>query len=361
MEVAKATPENVGVAMLGSKMVHVVNVEERSIHPGPDLPDLANHHVCAASPDGKLHVTGGYWLNSPQDEPVKAWKRHWVLDLDSMGDGWRQLADMPEGRGAHGCAFLADGKMYCAGGGRESMGDLQATLFIYDPATDSWSHGPSMQRLRDHHVTVASFQKERLLVFSGRSDYIRPADAPLHPSFWSNILDAEMYDMRSNTWRSIAPMPFYKAAATAAPYDRHGNGNPNVLMAGGELFFVMSGTGIRSFEEYDTMKGIYYCHPPFPYPTMGAAAAVWDDKFYVIGGGEWWGMCAVRRMMIYDLKKSKPTPCAYYPMNWGVDRADWDQAHTVYKAYPHPQIDDTTSKDSKKMQRIAAQAFAMTA
>eukprot|EP00968_Pinguiococcus_pyrenoidosus_P008401 scaffold602_cov298-Pinguiococcus_pyrenoidosus.AAC.5 len=325
----------------GGNKFHVFDMETREVVEGPDAPDIGNHMACAVSPDGILHVTGGFW--QARKRSPKSYSRHWVIDLKDPAAQWDFGPRMPEPRGAHSCQFLADGKMYCAGGGLNQIGPFLPNLFIFDPATNQWSYGPEMNQGRDHTECVAMFNGTRLFVFGGRSDYVREPGTPFHPVYWATVDTVEMYDIHTKRWKFLSPLQFARGKSALGLYDRHGSGQPNVLIAGGEKFLSLSGVCLSSIEEYDTTKGVYYCHPPLPFPFFGGASGVYDGKFFVLGGADWFGIAGTRRLQILDLKKAPaPEPCAYMPQQ---DTLPWDK-HFL-KSIPSPYADDIMSQGAQ--------------
>ena len=94
----------------------------------------------AAVVGGKVYVTGG----SKE-----------LCVYDPQADVWTPLASMSIAlpwRPWHNASVAVDGKLYVFGG---SNGALLSTAEVYDPASDSWAHGPSMTSARAHSVAVS--------------------------------------------------------------------------------------------------------------------------------------------------------------------------------------------------------------
>ena len=123
-------------------------------------------------PDGKLYAFGGFGaedtLTDDGKDPDYArkyaeWDRltHEALRsveaYDPQTDTWSPRAPLPEPRQNMAAALGADGKIYVIGG-LPSYADLtaQRSVFVYDPARDSWSEGPPLRTPRQGHTAVAT-------------------------------------------------------------------------------------------------------------------------------------------------------------------------------------------------------------
>jgi hypothetical protein len=135
--------KNIMDAGLGSQVVTIYDMKDMSVTFGPPFPYRANHVSCADDSDGILHVTGGFRQDAPEGRP-KAYSHHYVWNTFSEKAQWTPRAKMPAAGGAHGCAFLKDGKMYCVGGTADQWGPFLRDLIIYDPKLDLWSEGPPL-------------------------------------------------------------------------------------------------------------------------------------------------------------------------------------------------------------------------
>jgi hypothetical protein len=149
--------DNPGDTGLGTDRFTIYDMANSSVVEGPPLPVRANHLGCAVSPTGTLHMTGGFCQNCNMTAgQTMSHTRHWVFDTHQLekepttntttnanhqAAQWEFRAPLPVGVGAHGCQFLRDGKMYCAGGGLSQWGPFSDQLVIYDPTTDSWTRG----------------------------------------------------------------------------------------------------------------------------------------------------------------------------------------------------------------------------
>eukprot|EP00980_Cylindrotheca_fusiformis_P014744 scaffold4009_cov124-Cylindrotheca_fusiformis.AAC.24 len=339
---------NAAVVALGTNRMYVYDMEDMSITQGPNMPGKANHIACAESPDGILHLTGGYHQDARKGQE-QAYRRHWILDTTvPLSDvKWTTRTDMPHPRGAHGCRFLADGKMYCIGGGVHQWGPFSNKMMVYDPKTDCWEMGPSMHEAREHiSDLVTLWDDQALFVVGGRKDLMDEIPAnQRHPYFWTTSYSAEIYDLRTQKWSVVRAPSTPREAAILARYKRHGEDTePSVLVAGGQRFLGYSGHVINTLDEFDPNTGLYHCHDPLPFPLCGAAMGVWKDKLHIVGGGEWVGISATRRVVIIDLKQAPPPQNCYHKEKPIFD--EWNR--TYNDAPPFPGILGTKQTTQQK-------------
>ncbi|HBX71255.1 MAG TPA: hypothetical protein DEH25_18235, partial [Chloroflexi bacterium] len=78
------------------------------------------------------------------------------------------------------------------------------------------------------------------------------------------------YDTRTNTWNSLADLPWGGEAPAATCYQ-------------GKIY-VMGGNGSDAFLIYDLVADRWTFGPALPRGVEGAAAAAWDGKIFLIGG-----------------------------------------------------------------------------
>ncbi|MCF8110078.1 MAG: hypothetical protein K9J85_01175, partial [Desulfobacteraceae bacterium] len=111
-------------------------------------------HAAVLGPDGNIYVFGG--AKSTSDA-----RAHDYLDTtevyDPQTDTWSQRKPIPAGKAFHAAVLGSDNRIYILGGSEagESSHPLR-DVYIYDPAKDSWSRGPSMNIPRSILAAVAA-------------------------------------------------------------------------------------------------------------------------------------------------------------------------------------------------------------
>ncbi|MEZ6087076.1 MAG: kelch repeat-containing protein [Pirellulaceae bacterium] len=95
----------------------------------------------AAVLNGKIYVVGG-WNMQGDDDAAWATKAY-SLDLNDRAGGWKALPDPPFQRRALSVAAY-DGKIFAIGGMQEEGGPT-TRVDIFDPQSQQWTQGPSLE------------------------------------------------------------------------------------------------------------------------------------------------------------------------------------------------------------------------
>lgn len=234
-----------------SDAVEVYDVGSDSWQTLPPLPQ-ATHHLAVAVVVDEVYVVGG----STEVVPFTPTKTLYLYD--PAQNTWIRKADMPYGRYAHGAVGL-NRKLYVIGG----VGDVDSTsVLVYDPATDTWEVQAPMPAPREHLTVVALDGK--IYAIAGRWNN-------------SNMAILEVYDPATDTWASLAPMPTARSGLAAGAI------KGLIYVIGGED--PISPIGIFAQNEvYDPMVNAWSTSADLPTPRHGVAAAVVGDRLYLIGG-----------------------------------------------------------------------------
>ena len=145
------------------------------------LPDARSTHDAAVI-GRKVYVVGGWSMKGSQ-EPSTFLENAVVFDLDQPDQGWKSF-EQPFRRRALAAAE-AGGKLYVLGG-LTADSEVTRQLDIFDPASQTWSVGPSIPGAGDRDGFAASaFAVDGRLTMSGMAGII----AQLDPS--------------TNTWQAV--------------------------------------------------------------------------------------------------------------------------------------------------------------
>lgn len=122
-------------------------------------------HTATLLPNSKVLVVGGIGSNDPLTS---------TEIYDPTSGNWSSAAAMHEGRLYHTATLRHDGKILVAGGiSKHTQGyTITNTTEIYDPATNTWTMGPSMTTPRSYHATI-ELTNENVLAVGGVSDINR--------------------------------------------------------------------------------------------------------------------------------------------------------------------------------------------
>jgi N-acetylneuraminic acid mutarotase len=156
-------------------------------------------------------------------------------------------------------AGVIDGKIYAVGGRLDDDSPL-AVFEIYDPATDSWTPGPSLPAPRDHAGVAAVNGK--LYVIGGYGPVTSPAGSVAATVF--------EFDPGSSTWSTKAPMVSPRAAFAVAVV--------------GTKIHCVGGLSGKAHEAYDVSTDTWEMLPEMPTGREHLAAASIGTTIYVVGG-----------------------------------------------------------------------------
>ncbi len=183
---------------------------------------------------------------------------------------WRQA---PGSTTSHrynaGLLPLPNGKLMAIGGNKHADTGTE----IYDPATGSWTAGPSLALERVAPYVVVLRTGKVLVCGSSGTDFVMTATC-------------ELYDPVANTFSAAASMlaPSAEGAATLLQDGR-------VLVTGGVINVwdpvneVMVLTWIDDVQLYDPPSNTWTAGPPLPQPlSYQAAARLLDGRVLVVGG-----------------------------------------------------------------------------
>jgi N-acetylneuraminic acid mutarotase len=214
------------------------------------------HHVGIGVVGGRLYIIGGYSKSGLSVwNPVAT-----VYAYDPTTDTWIERAPMPTARGALSVTEY-DGKLYAIGGYDRKINNAQVE--VYDPARNVWATGASLPTPRDHLATATVAGK--IYAIGGRleGDYSR------------NLAVVERYDPATDRWRRVADLPTARSGITAA-------------VAEGRIY-VFGGEGVTGTfsenEAYDPVPDIWHRMAPMPTARHGLGSTVVQGRIYVISGG----------------------------------------------------------------------------
>jgi hypothetical protein len=122
-------------------------------------------HQATLLPDGRVLMSGGFGPPASPDDPGP--ERAEIFD-PATGT-FAPAGDLQVGRSLHSAILLTDGRVLAVGGVAEP-GDRDAVALteIYDPGSNAWSPGPSLQAARPG-ATATLLGSGKVLVFGGEN------------------------------------------------------------------------------------------------------------------------------------------------------------------------------------------------
>jgi N-acetylneuraminic acid mutarotase len=214
------------------------------------------HHAGIGVAGGRLFVIGGYTQSGLTVwQPVAT-----VYAYDPATDTWAERAPMPTSRGALSVTEY-EGKLYAIGGYDRKANS--AAVEVYDPARNTWTSHASLPTPRDHLTTATVSGK--VYAIGGR----------LNGDYRRNLSVTEVYDPLTDRWARGADLPTARSGITASE-------------VGGRIY-VFGGEGgdgtFRENEAYDPAHDTWQTMMPMPTGRHGLGSAVVHGRIHVIGGG----------------------------------------------------------------------------
>lgn len=279
-------------------------------------------------------------------------------------DAWRAGPPIPEG--ANEVIGATVGDKLLVYGGQDGTGKPMGIFYQFDPKTEQWAKLPS-NPVPVHHGAAASVGR-KMYVFGG----FRLPDSG--KNFWWPVANAWVFDLDSQKWSELPPMPTPRGALAAVAVgtkiyvsggakipqgmempDGLFGGGPTDLLATNEMFDTESGkwTTLRPMltprnhhsiehvdgklyaiggrvgscfsngwssnvwmnEEYDIAKDQWTTRAPMPTARSGTAIAVLNGRIHVLGGEGWVDDFGgvFRTQEAYDPKRNAWTRLARMP------------------------------------------------
>jgi len=249
------------------------NVLSNRWYTRPDLP-TARSHAAAATVNGLVYLIGGQ-LYTPEPEGLQAAVRVGTGSMAAITapplrsvdvynpdlKSYRRATPLPSARSQTNGAAVINGKIYVSGGVDSTSYTWTKTLFIYDPATNSWTKGADMPNRTSGGVSG---------VINGKL-YVVTTPLVDAPTGMSRVY---RYDPATNKWTS--------RAGTIYPHFAGAGGAVN-----GKFYIVGAFAGKQHYgevEEYDPATNVWTFKGRRPVARSGAAGAVINGKLYIAGG-----------------------------------------------------------------------------
>ncbi|PVH70428.1 galactose oxidase [Cadophora sp. DSE1049] len=193
-------------------------------------------------------------------------------------DCWETLAPLGGGLRQEHTAVLLDNKIYVIGGIKpDSSGANQIatinTVEAYDVSSNSWSNVAPLPIAMNHGNAAAVNGK--IYVLGGLSG---------NDAGFEGLPNCYVYDPTTDVWTELPPMPVGTERGSATM----GVKGDTIILAGGIRLLVPEEGGIQDtvdiVSSYNTVTGKWTTHPSLPEGREHAGGAVIRDTFYVLGG-----------------------------------------------------------------------------
>ncbi|NJM20233.1 MAG: kelch-like protein [Richelia sp. RM2_1_2] len=238
-------------------------------------PTVARQELYPEVLNGKIYVVGG--LLSPNT----GFSAHFE-SYDPVKDAWTALRPIPEAR-HHITLSAVNGLLYGVGGFTGGFPDWRAqpTMFIYNPASNTWTGGTDLPAARAEGVSAVV--DDKIYLIGGR---VRATeDARLFNDHIDSVRN-EVFDPTTRRWSARANAPTARNSAASAVIDS------KIYVVGGRNF-VRNADGttqqvnVPNLEVYDPELDRWETRSPMPQAQGGLAATALNGKLYVFGGEQW--------------------------------------------------------------------------
>jgi N-acetylneuraminic acid mutarotase len=177
-----------------------------------------------------------------------------------IANSWTTKAPIPEAiSGAR--AAVVNGKIYVIG---------DEANFEYNPDTETWTGKKPMPTPREY-FGIAVYQN-KIYTLGGRK--------------WINDTNVrysvnEVYDPATDTWETKTSMSTNRSEIDANVV----SGKIYVISGHNDVHWAADVDGVELNEAYDVATDSWITKTSIPYPVIGYASTVLDDKIYIMGGG----------------------------------------------------------------------------
>lgn len=196
-------------------------------------PPLEVHHAQAVAHAGKLLIITGFTGGFPDETPLAN-----VLVYDPGADRWTQGAEIPavRRRGAAGVAIEGNVAYIVGGNAKGHNNGYVHWTDAFNIATSEWKALADAPHARDHFHAVAL--NGRVYAAAGRESSHNTGE-----SFSRTVKPVDVYDIDSNTWRTLpSPLPTPRAGTSA-------------VAAAGKVL-VMGGESASQKEAHDEVEAL---------------------------------------------------------------------------------------------------------
>lgn len=233
-----------------------------------------------------------------------------VEAYDVKTDRWTTLASLPEGR-HHIALAEAGGRIYGIGGFSGAIPDWRAhaTVFVYDPKANRWSSGPSLPQPRAEGVVATV--KGKIYFIGGR---VPTSPDAVHINAHADSARGEALDIRSGRWERIPDAPTARNSAAAAVID------DRIYVVGGRQMLEQADgrrrpVNLATLEVYDPATKRWEVKAPMPQAQGGLAAVAYDGKLIAFGGEQFVPSAKVfAQAWLYEPKADRWSPLPDMPM-----------------------------------------------
>ena len=225
-------------------------------------------HFQSVQVNGLVYVIGAFSGSYPDEIAVPD-----IYIYNPASRTWSKGPQIPfDRRRGAGAAGVYNGKIYIVGGNTKGHRAGWVPWFDeFDPATGVWKRLPDAPQPRDHHRAVV--MQNRLYVVSGRQSEYDSATGTGDIS--KTVKEIEVYDFQAGAWFTLAQsLPTPRAGCGVVSHGR------DVIVAAGEN----GGGPAANVEALDVVSGDWRTLPNLTQARNAPSASAIGDRIYVAGG-----------------------------------------------------------------------------
>jgi N-acetylneuraminic acid mutarotase len=258
--------------LLGGRRIQSVDIYDPATNTWTEgkAPPVETHHFQPVFWENKIWLPGAMTGGFPREQALAQ-----IPIYDPASDTWSEGPSLPADRRRGGSgAVIHDGKLYVVCGIINGHWDGHvAWLDVLDLKTNQWSRLPDAPRARDHFQ--AALVNNKIYVAGGRR-----SSAATKQVFDLTIAEVDVFDLATGKWSTL-PAPAGNLPNLRAGSMSLGVG-PLLLVAGGES--VTQPHAYTQIEALDTRTGTWSLSANFARGRHGSGLARIGDTLYVAAG-----------------------------------------------------------------------------
>ncbi len=191
----------------GEKPIDIYDASTQTWSQGAQ-PPFEVHHLQAVELDGLVYALGGFTGSWPHETPLSH-----VLIYDITENFWAIGPEIPKHRRRGAAGVVAhNSKIYLINGiiNGHTSGWVN-WLDEFDPYTNTWRELPNAPQARDHFQ--ATVIDNKIYVAGGRRS------GSGDNGFAGTLKEAYAFDLNTNSWESLPPIPTERAGTAAIEFD----------------------------------------------------------------------------------------------------------------------------------------------
>lgn len=227
---------------------------------------MAETHLGIANDGRYIYFAGGFSGDLNHNATPSQSISSSVYRFDPVSNSFTRIAALPQPRGAGTLDVINDELHYMGGNPADRITNV-GDHFVYSLKSNSWRTAAPMPNPKDHMSSLVLVG--RIYVIGGEHG---------HDQLHHQQGDAHVYDPGTGRWTQIASLPTPKSHTEAGTFVSDGQ----IIMAGGQVENFQPTSQVVA---YDPLLNQWSVLPPLPAPRQGALIQRVDKKIVIALGG----------------------------------------------------------------------------